>query len=116
VSETVTLAKKYGIATPYTSYLVVPDGPVPVAGNFRGGAGFGMGQGGSFGGGAFDGAMGGIGPRSGGRAAGVNAPADPTKQLSVESLARQVQGKPGDLQANRAKLEDAKQLMIADKM
>ncbi|HEV3204357.1 MAG TPA: hypothetical protein VGY77_08240, partial [Gemmataceae bacterium] len=28
---TVALAKKYGIATPYTSYLIVPDGPVPVA-------------------------------------------------------------------------------------
>ena len=27
----VALAKKYGIATPYTSYLVVPDAPVPVA-------------------------------------------------------------------------------------
>jgi Ca-activated chloride channel family protein len=30
VDEVVTLAKKYGIATPYTSYLVVPDGAVPV--------------------------------------------------------------------------------------
>jgi Ca-activated chloride channel family protein len=30
VEEVVTLAKKYGIATPYTSYLVVPDGPTPV--------------------------------------------------------------------------------------
>ena len=31
VDETVALAKRYGIATPYTSYLVVPDAPVPVA-------------------------------------------------------------------------------------
>jgi Ca-activated chloride channel family protein len=30
VDEVVILAKKYGIATPYTSYLVVPDGPTPV--------------------------------------------------------------------------------------
>jgi Ca-activated chloride channel family protein len=30
VNEVVALAKRYGIATPYTSYLVVPDGPVPV--------------------------------------------------------------------------------------
>lgn len=30
VQEVLTLAKKYGIATPYTSYLVVPDGPLPV--------------------------------------------------------------------------------------
>jgi Ca-activated chloride channel family protein len=36
VDEVVTLAKRYGITTPYTSYLVVPDGPLPVA---RGGAG-----------------------------------------------------------------------------
>jgi len=30
VDEVVTLAKRYGITTPYTSYLIVPDGPVPV--------------------------------------------------------------------------------------
>lgn len=32
VDEVVALAKKYGIATPYTSYLVVPDAPMPIAG------------------------------------------------------------------------------------
>jgi Ca-activated chloride channel family protein len=32
VDEVVALAKKYGITTPYTSYLIVPDAPVPVAG------------------------------------------------------------------------------------
>jgi Ca-activated chloride channel homolog len=31
VEEVVTLAKRYGITTPYTSYLVVPDAPIPVA-------------------------------------------------------------------------------------
>jgi Ca-activated chloride channel family protein len=31
VDEVVALAKKYGITTPYTSYLVVPDAPVTVA-------------------------------------------------------------------------------------
>ncbi len=30
VDEVVALAKRYGIATPYTSYLVVPDGVMPV--------------------------------------------------------------------------------------
>ncbi|MGH7227161.1 MAG: hypothetical protein ACRELF_28430, partial [Gemmataceae bacterium] len=30
VQEVVALAKKYGITTPYTSYLIVPDGPLPV--------------------------------------------------------------------------------------
>src|SRR5438132_4071300 len=40
VEETVALAKKYGIATPYTSYLIVPDAPLPVAvrDRFRGAA------------------------------------------------------------------------------
>ncbi len=40
VDEVVTLAKRYGITTPYTSYLVVPDGPVPVAGGGPGRPGF----------------------------------------------------------------------------
>jgi Ca-activated chloride channel family protein len=30
VNEVVALAKKYGITTPYTSWLIVPDGPTPV--------------------------------------------------------------------------------------
>jgi Ca-activated chloride channel family protein len=69
VEEVTTIAKRYGIATPYTSYLVVPDGPMPVVppthrpdipgggvprpvplpgpiGGFGGGAGFGGGIGG----------------------------------------------------------------------
>jgi Ca-activated chloride channel family protein len=37
VDEVVVLAKKYGITTPYTSYLIVPDGPMPVAGTGGGG-------------------------------------------------------------------------------
>jgi Ca-activated chloride channel family protein len=35
VQEVVNLAKKYGITTPYTSYLIVPDMPLPVAGHIR---------------------------------------------------------------------------------
>lgn len=31
VDEVTTLAKKYGITTPYTSFLIVPDAPTPVA-------------------------------------------------------------------------------------
>jgi Ca-activated chloride channel family protein len=37
VDEVIALAKKYGIATPYTSYLIVPDSVVPVAGRRGGG-------------------------------------------------------------------------------
>jgi Ca-activated chloride channel homolog len=116
VQETVNLAKKYGIATPYTSYLVVPDGPVPVAGSFRGGAGFALGQGRSLGSGGFNGTLDGMGAGLGGRPLGGHAPPASTPRLSVESLARQVQTKPGELQTNRAKLEDVKQLMIPDKL
>jgi Ca-activated chloride channel family protein len=36
VDEVTALARRYGIATPYTSYLVVPDGPLPVAAPGRG--------------------------------------------------------------------------------
>jgi Ca-activated chloride channel family protein len=32
VEAIITLSKKYGIATPYTSYLIVPDEPLPVVG------------------------------------------------------------------------------------
>ncbi len=42
VDEVVTLAKKYGITTPYTSYLIVPDTAVPVAGRMAGGGGLAM--------------------------------------------------------------------------
>lgn len=53
VDEVTALAKKYGIATPYTSYLVVPDAPMPVlrsavdraGGPGAGGGGFGGGGG-----------------------------------------------------------------------
>jgi len=39
VEEVVALAKRYGITTPYTSYLLVPDAPLPVAGGGFGGKG-----------------------------------------------------------------------------
>ena len=35
VDEVVMLAKRYGITTPYTSYLIVPDAPVPVVRDHR---------------------------------------------------------------------------------
>ncbi len=42
VDEVIQLAKRYGITTPYTSYLLVPDGPVAMGGMGMGG---GMGKG-----------------------------------------------------------------------
>jgi Ca-activated chloride channel family protein len=113
VEETVALAKKYGIATPYTSYLIVPDGPVPVAraegvrlrGLTRSGTtpagpkslGFGTGFGGGRAGG-FGGAPG-----------GLNAPAQgvaPAATPKLIDFAKAAQNKPGELAANRAKLGD----------
>ncbi|HXD89258.1 MAG TPA: VIT and VWA domain-containing protein [Urbifossiella sp.] len=35
IDELTALAKRYGIATPYTSFLVVPDGPMPVIPSYR---------------------------------------------------------------------------------
>ncbi len=39
IDEIVTLSKRYGITTPYTSYLLVPDAAVPIAGGATGGKG-----------------------------------------------------------------------------
>jgi Ca-activated chloride channel family protein len=90
VEEVVILAKKYGIATPYTSYLVVPDGPTPVVGRPRPGqammgGGFGMATG---------------RPEALAPAAGAKVP-----QKVVEFLDRQGEAKPD---AGRAKFEKDK--------
>jgi Ca-activated chloride channel family protein len=61
VDEVTSLAKKYGIATPYTSWLIVPDAPVASTRPMPGGAGpggggpGGPGVGGGLGGGGFGG-------------------------------------------------------------
>jgi Ca-activated chloride channel family protein len=92
VDEVVALAKRYGITTPYTSYLIVPDGAFPVAGRhtmiLQNGA---IGRsGGSFGGGG-----------------GVLAPAAPGgAPRTVESAARALNQKPGDLANNRSGLAE----------
>src|SRR5207253_1282184 len=94
----VALAKKYGIATPYTSYLIVPDAPVPVAGRpiDAGGPG-GYGMGGGMGGGFF---------RPQGRLGAVRgmAPAQGTPPRVME-IARAAKGSADGLAANRDKLE-----------
>jgi Ca-activated chloride channel family protein len=96
VDEVVALAKKYGITTPYTSWLIVPDGPVPVAGP-RPALPAGVPLGG------FGGFQGGYG---GGMPAGL-APAVPGgAQQKVTEFAKEVGQKAGDLETNRGKFED----------
>ena len=124
VDETKRLAKRYGIATPYTSYLIVPDAPVPMTdrrfglqtpGGISGGIGGGIG--GISGGGAGMGIGGpgaGAGDGSGGRrvgglakgrgaGSGNNAVAPPTP-ANVADFAKQAQQNKDDLAGNRDKL------------
>jgi Ca-activated chloride channel homolog len=89
VQEVVKLAKKYGITTPYTSYLVVPDAAMPVAGGRRGPA-MGAGSGGGF------------GVSTGYRA----TPGLPAIAVPVLEFAKQNQAKPGQLAENRGSAAD----------
>jgi Ca-activated chloride channel family protein len=119
VDEVVALAKKYGITTPYTSYLIVPDGPLPVAGGGPGGPAVhflvpGMGgRGAGVGGGGFGGWNGANGampapaglarPAPTGGPGGV-PPASAPKPVS--EFAKEVQGKDGGLAQNRERFEN----------
>ena len=96
VDEVVLLAKRYGITTPYTSYLIMPDASMDIVarGNRGGGSGFG---GGGLGGG-------------GGRLNRPNAlaPAKPGEgQQEVEAFARRAQRELGQLAQTRNKYQDA---------
>jgi Ca-activated chloride channel family protein len=84
VDEIVKLAKKYGITTPYTSFLIVPDGAIPVAGK---------------GNGVKAGEQEGLPP--------ALAPHGPgARPTNVAEFARNMQQKPGDLERNRDRLAD----------
>jgi Ca-activated chloride channel family protein len=128
VEEVVSLAKKYGITTPYTSYLIVPDGVAPVVTKpvkpvggggkpqvgFGGGTPVGAGVGGLPGGAGFGG-LGGIGGFGGGGGPGwapgapppVLRPADPkAKANTVENFARFANAEPGQLGQSRMQWTD----------
>ena len=91
VAEVVTLAKRYGITTPYTSYLIVPDGVTTVIhrGKDRRPAV------------GFNGGSGGVAP-------GALAPTSGGKQLKVADFARTAYGAPGGLVQNRYLFEGRK--------
>jgi Ca-activated chloride channel family protein len=95
VQEVVRLAKKYGITTPYTSYLVVPDAAMPVVG-IRGGRAMGAGSGGGFGVPSY-----------------LKSPALPATAAPVLDFAKQNQAKPGQLAEKRSQQAD-KDLRLAD--
>ena len=124
ISEITALAKRYGIATPYTSHLVVPDGvmpvvpaplppggrPVPLPRGVGGPIGGGLGAG--FGGGGFGGMPPGLAPP-----AGATASAGASKPLAVEFFAREQaagDGKKGDVATNRGAMTE-KQIADAAK-
>jgi Ca-activated chloride channel family protein len=109
VQEVVTLAKKYGIATPYTSYLVVPDAALPVAGRGMMGGGMmgtrvGMVPNGGMG--MMGGGMMGMGGMGGMMPPGLAPGAPGGKPIPVYEFAKQNQGKPGDLAQNRGERAD----------
>ena len=136
MDEMLALAKKYGIATPYTSYLVVPDAPAAVTrlpanlpGMRRGtvtpprpgsgpaaGFGGGTGLGGGFGG--FSGGVGGGAGLPGGPGMPPPALANPkpgrdgsakgAPQKKVADVAKEIAKKPGDAGRARFGLENDK--------
>jgi Ca-activated chloride channel family protein len=87
VDEVVTLAKRYGITTPYTSYLIMPDAPVEVAAAGRSGDG-----------------------RSGRPSAPIalmrGGAGGGGEQESLESFAKRAEGGKGDLGGSRGALQD----------
>jgi Ca-activated chloride channel family protein len=91
VDEVVTLAKRYGIATPYTSYLIVPDGPLPVV-TVRPGRP--------------DVAFHVNGPTGGAVPAALAPESKAEKPHTVADFARQNQQQPGGLRKNRGEYED----------
>jgi Ca-activated chloride channel family protein len=104
VQEVVALAKKYGITTPYTSYLIVPDGPMPVvnraAGGERPNVGFGLG-----------GMPGSPPPALAGRSGSGGGAAGPR---SVDDFAREVKNAPDGAGSKRGHLAEDELRKAAD--
>jgi Ca-activated chloride channel family protein len=103
VDEVTALAKKYGITTPYTSWLIVPDSAMPVAGGRPGGGpASGSGAGLGFGGGGFNGGSQGV------PAFGLMPKAPGDAPQKVVDFARTANGTPGGQAAARGGLEGKK--------
>jgi Ca-activated chloride channel family protein len=106
VDEVVALAKRYGITTPYTSYLIVPDGPVPVVNrpaNGKPDVHFNLGLGGfGFGGGA-----------GGGLPAALQK-GPGAMPISVADFAKEAQKKTGGVTASRSELAEKGLAMLPE--
>jgi Ca-activated chloride channel family protein len=108
VEEVTALAKKYGIATPYTSYLVVPDAPMPVVRRDGGQTSplpFGVPGGGGFGGASGLVPPGLAGP--GGSGTATAEAAKPVAQYAREQAEKASEGgKKGDIAGGRGGEQD----------
>jgi len=103
VSEVVALAKKYGITTPYTSWLIVPDGAAPVVTQHPGKPKPGVPHTGPISGtGGFNGGSSGV------TAAGLESKDGKEKPKSVAEYAQGVNGAPGGQTAGRTTFEGGK--------
>src|SRR5262249_39340307 len=100
--EVIALAKKYGITTPYTSWLIAPDAPLPVAGAA---AGWGM-RPDSGGGGQGGPGLGRLGGGTGKVPAGLARPTAPEQTERVLDFATRNQTKPGEVAQKREQLAD----------
>jgi Ca-activated chloride channel homolog len=102
-NEVIVLAKKYGITTPYTSWLIVPDAPTPVVTNPAKKPQPGKTHGAVGGGGGFNGGSSGV------TATGLLPKEDKgEKPQSVAQYAQTVNGAPGGQTAGRMGFENGK--------
>src|SRR5262249_43269861 len=105
IDEVMTLAKRYGITTPYTSYLVVPDTAMPVVrgpGQSKAEPGF-----------TAPAPVAPPGPNvppalTGAKGTGRDPGGPVGAPLKVEDFAKKQQEKPGDLAGSRGKFEEGR--------
>jgi Ca-activated chloride channel family protein len=110
--EVIALARKYGITTPYTSWLIAPDAPLPVAGAA---AGWGMKPGSGAGGPGKPAVLGRLGGGTGSVPAGLARPTAPERTEPVLEFATRNQTKPGELPQKREQLADEELRKLSDR-
>jgi Ca-activated chloride channel homolog len=105
VDEVTELAKRYGIATPYTSYLVVPDGPMPVSAPGRSFGGVpGVRASGGFGGGGAGSGF--LPPMPTGPGGAPAKSSEVAREAAGQAQREKAEGKSGDLAAGRGGVQN----------